>query len=232
MKLVAALRRALALVVESLVPSGQDSTDSESRDAAARWGQQGDGQDDLDAGFSGDSHYKCNSCFVDIPEGTDRYHCQGCDESHDLCAKCFLTDDVDPNSGHQNGKQHTSSMGTGHTFIIETRSPQKTWAAVRTAETLQELLLNTFMHYADRRCFGVRDSATGQYVWNKYSDQFTVIQQVATGLDALEADLVKSDTGTDMVGLCGNSSAQWYTAQMACTLLGKPTVSTYRYHWR
>ena len=22
-------------------------------------------------------------------------------------------------------------------------------------------------HYADRRCFGVRDSATGQYVWNK-----------------------------------------------------------------
>ena len=67
MKLVAALRRALALVVESLVPSGQDSTDSESRDAAARWGQQGDGQDDLDAGFSGDSHYKCNSCFVDIP---------------------------------------------------------------------------------------------------------------------------------------------------------------------
>ena len=53
--------------------------------------------------------------------GADRYHCEECDSSYDLCPTCYHTEAFDPDTGRRSAKQHIEAFGNHHTFILETR---------------------------------------------------------------------------------------------------------------
>ena len=74
---------------------------------------------------------------------------------------------------------------------------------------------------------GDREDKLSSCLYCLYFCRFCDLQEkvfsIAAGLNAITSTAKSMNPG--MVAICGISSAEWYTAQIACSLLGKPTVS-------
>ncbi|KAL5489134.1 hypothetical protein EMCRGX_G018192 [Ephydatia muelleri] len=88
--------------------------------------------------------HRCDACFAAIKDGDRRHNCDECQESYDLCDKCY---------SEGKGAEHKAQHGVSHDFTLERYSNMALRDRIPD-ERIETCFRNAFRYFSHRPAFG------------------------------------------------------------------------------